>query len=63
MPRKVVQIKDVAGANGDVQIPMDLSAEPNDYVQSGTDEDTGHDRRKLDFNQSIHGDTVRDFGL
>ena len=63
MPRKVVQIKDAGEANGEGIMAVDLPAEPKDYVQSGTDEDTGHDRRKLDFNQSIHGDTVRAFGV
>lgn len=35
-----------------------LDIKPNGYVDGGTDEDTGHNRKRFD-GQSIHGDTVR----
>ena len=36
----------------------ELGIKPNGYVDQGTDEDTGHGRKKFE-GQSIHGDTVR----
>jgi hypothetical protein len=34
-----------------------LDIKPNGYIDGGTDEDTGHNRRRFE-GQSIHGDTV-----
>ena len=34
-----------------------LGIKPLDYTDNGTDEDTGHGRKRLE-GQSIHGDTV-----
>jgi len=39
-------------------LPVELGINPNGYIENGTDEDTGHNR-KLFEGQSIHGDTVR----
>ena len=43
------------------QIPnstTELGIKPNGYIENGTDEDTGHNRKRFE-GQSIHGDTVR----
>ena len=36
----------------------ELGIKPNGYVEQGTDDDTGHGRKRFE-GQSIHGDTVR----
>jgi hypothetical protein len=51
---KVVKLQSFGSGNGAIDT---LGVEPKGYVNSGTDEDTGHGR-KLFEGQSIHGDTV-----
>ncbi len=41
----------------DSHINYALDIKPKDYVDQGTDEDTGHGRKFFD-GQSLHGDTV-----
>lgn len=40
------------------QLSNELGIKPNGYIDQGTDEDTGHNRKRFE-GQSIHGDTVR----
>jgi len=54
MPKREVRIAEPA--NGEILVPLGI--QPEDYIEQGTDEDTGHGRRKFE-GQSIHGDTVR----
>lgn len=56
MPTKEVRIAEPA--NGGTVVPLDIK--PQDYVDQGTDEDTGHGRKRYE-GQSIHGDTVSRF--
>jgi hypothetical protein len=37
--------------------PTELGIKPNGYIDQGTDEDTGHNRKRFE-GQSIHGDSV-----
>lgn len=40
------------------QLPVEMGIKPTGYIENGTDEDTGHNRRRFE-GQSIHGDMVR----
>ncbi|KAL4538986.1 hypothetical protein Ndes2526B_g02745 [Nannochloris sp. 'desiccata'] len=37
------------------QLPVEMGIKPTGYIENGTDEDTGHNRRRFE-GQSIHGD-------
>lgn len=54
MANKGVRI--IEPTNGETMIPLGIK--PEDYIDQGTDEDTGHGRKRFE-GQSIHGDTVR----